>query len=132
MPIWWRTIEELVPEDSPAPGKRVSEARCGENSSDGCSCPRASDKSGVHGSGDLMIREVVSGESGAIPFGGVARLAEDGCRCRTAAGHGFRDPFPLHRGYPTCGLAHQKDPPPRGRGPDDPHFEPTAETARRQ
>ena len=129
MPIGWCAIEEFVPEHGPAAGKRVSAAGRGEKPSDRCSCPWASDKSGVHRGGDPVIREVFSGKSGPILLGGVARPAEDRLRCCTAAGHGLGDPLPLHRVHQTCSIAHQKDPPPRRRGPDDPHLEPTAEAA---
>src|ERR1700723_2745119 len=132
MTIGWRTIEELVPENGPAAGKRVSAACCAEKPSDRCSSPWASDKSGVDRCGDLMEREVLSADSGPILLGGVTRRVENRLCCCTTAGHGLRDPLPLHGVHQARGITNQKDPPPGGRGPDDPHLEPTAESARRQ
>ena len=131
MPIGWCTIEELVPKNSPAARKCVNTPCGGEKPSDRCSCPWASNESGVHRGGDLMIRQVFSGKTGPILLGGMARPAEDCVRCRTPAGHGLGDPLPLHRVDQTGCITDQKDRTLCRRRPDDPHFEPTAQAARR-
>jgi len=107
MPIGWCTIEELV-QKQPAARKCVNTPCGGEKPSDRCSCPWASNESGVHRGGDLMIRQVFSGKTGPILLGGMARPAEDCVRCRTPAGHGLGDPLPLHRVDQTGCITDQK------------------------
>jgi hypothetical protein len=76
-----------------------------------------------------MIREVFDSKPGSIAFGRVAGLAEDRYRRSTSTGHGLGDPLPLYRVHQTGGIPNQKDPAPRRRGPDHPHFEPASKAA---
>src|SRR5580698_1093572 len=102
MPIGWCTLEKLVPEHRPTTGERVAAGCCSEKPGDGCRCPRTSDKSSMHGRGDLMIGEVFSGESGPVCIGGVPWLAENRLRRCTAARHGLRYPLTLHGVHQAC------------------------------
>ena len=63
MPVGWRTIEELVPENGPAAGEALATPCRGKKPGDRRSCPGPSHESGVHRGGDPMIREVFGRES---------------------------------------------------------------------
>ncbi len=129
MPVGWCTIEELVPEHRPTAGQRIAGASRCQKASDCGSGPGPSHQPGVYRSGDAMVGEVFDGESGSIAVGCVARSREDRLRSSTTTGHGLGDPLPLHRVHETRSVAHEKDPSPRWRGPDHPHFEPATEAA---
>ena len=136
MPGWWRTVEQLVPEHGPTStegSRRLLRPAHAEKSATAAVAVRGRPGMGSPPRGRPRRSErngrCSSGESGPILLGGVARRVENRLCCGTTAGHGLRDPLPLHRVHKACGIAHQKDPPPGGRGPDDPHLEPAAETA---